>query len=243
MNWKQDLFQTLSKDLVEEERQFIASSSFVVRQRLLEEFVKKALESNGKTLDQQDTLVKSKLRDRGLKLQEKSTKGRQQHSKKPKRRKQQRLTMKVLKRNNLFAISKRERSFQAFIPLHWLWLEYARQVLVNSDILTSREKLNCSQLHSQVSMEWLYRMDFHGAILTVVRSKAPQHVGCWGIVLKETSNVFEMIRKDNTLVAIPKNISDFGCRIDNFCFILHGSAYRVKSSERSVKKLKRRSVD
>ncbi|EME32850.1 alpha-1,3-mannosyl-glycoproteinbeta-1,2-N-acetylglucosaminyltransferase isoform 1 [Galdieria sulphuraria] len=233
-------FQALSKDLVEDERKFMASSSVALRQKLLEELLREALESSGKTLEEQETLVKIKLRDRGLKLQENQQR---QQSKSSKRKKQTHLTAKELRGNHLFAIPKKEQCFQAFIPLHWLWLGYARKVLSNSGILSARENCDRSQLHSHSGIEWLYRMDLHGAILTVIRSKAPQQVGNWGIVLQETSNVFKLIRPDNTVVAVPKEISDWGCRIDEFCFVLHGKAYRMKSSERSVKKLKRKISD
>ncbi|KAK4523944.1 hypothetical protein GAYE_SCF00G1842 [Galdieria yellowstonensis] len=229
MKEKEDLFQTLAKDLVVEEHQFITYSSVVARQKLLEDLVKKALESSGKTLEQQDSLVKSKLRDRGLTFEEK------QPSKQPKRSKpKKQRTGRKLRGSRLFAIPKEEQCFQAFVPLHWLWLEYARKVLTSLGIQTSAPS------SSQVSLEWIYRMDFHGAIFTIVGSKTPQLVGSWGIVLQETSNVFKIIGPDDTLKVIPKQVCDFGCRIDDFCFILHGKAFRVKSSERSVKKLKRK---
>ncbi|GJD05709.1 Alpha-1,3-mannosyl-glycoprotein 2-beta-N-acetylglucosaminyltransferase [Galdieria sulphuraria] len=224
MTEKEDFFQALSKDLVEDERKCMASSSVALRQKLLEELLREALESSGKTLEEQETLVKIKLRDRGLKLQENQQR---QQSKSSKRKKQTHLTAKELRGNHLFAIPKKEQCFQAFIPLHWLWLGYARKVLSNSGILSARENCDRSQLHSHSGIEWLYRMDLHGAILTVIRSKAPQQVGNW----------------DNTVVAVPKEISDWGCRIDEFCFVLHGKAYRMKSSERSVKKLKRKISD
>ncbi|GJQ09053.1 hypothetical protein GpartN1_g3352.t1 [Galdieria partita] len=240
MKERENLFQALSKDLAEDECKFIASSSVTIRQKLLEEFVKEALESSGKTSEQQVTLVKSKLRDRGLKLQENQQRLQPKSSK---RKKQTHWTARELRRNHLFEIPRKEQSFQAFIPLHWLWLEYARKVLSQSEILSSLEKLDPSQLHSHSGIEWLYRMDLHGAILTVIRSKAPQHVGSCGIVLQETSSVFKLIRPDNTVAEIPKEICHFGCCIDQFCFVLHGQAYKMKSSERSVKKLKRKVLD
>jgi RNase P/RNase MRP subunit p29 len=240
MTEENNLFQTLSKDLVVEERQFMTTSSVTIRQKLLEGLIKKALESSGKTVEQQDTIVKSKLRDRGLTLKERQPK---QKTKSSKRRKQTHFTAKELRDNDLFSIPKREQRFQAFGPLHWLVLDYARKGLSSSELQTTREKMSRSQLHSQSGIEWIYRMDLHGAILTVVRSSAPQHVGNCGIVLQETKNVFKLIRTDNRVVAIPKFISDFGFRIDDFCFILYGNAYRMKSSERSVKKLKRKLSD
>ena len=43
----------------------------------------------------------------------------------------------------------------------------------------------------------LFRADFHGAQMTVIRSKCYSLVGISGIVAMETKNTFKLLGKDN----------------------------------------------
>lgn len=45
----------------------------------------------------------------------------------------------------------------------------------------------------------LVKSDFHGAIVTVTRSRCPSLVGVNGIVAMDTKNTFKVLGKDNKL--------------------------------------------
>lgn len=45
----------------------------------------------------------------------------------------------------------------------------------------------------------LVKSDFHGAIVTVTRSRCPSLVGITGIVAMDTKNTFKILGKDNKL--------------------------------------------
>ncbi|KAG0273861.1 RNase P/RNase MRP complex subunit, partial [Linnemannia gamsii] len=82
--------------------------------------------------------------------------------------------------------------------------------------------------------------DFHGAIVTVARSKCPTFIGVSGIVAQETENVFKIITPNNALRVVPKVNSVFTIHIRNSLFTLHGNQFRYRASQRSSKKFKSR---
>lgn len=53
---------------------------------------------------------------------------------------------------------------------------------------------NWDQLSSQ-----LYKADYHGAKVRVVRSKCPSYVGVEGIVVMDTKNTFRILAQDNVV--------------------------------------------
>ena len=68
------------------------------------------------------------------------------------------------------------------------------------------------------------KADFHGAIMTVVRSTCPPFVGTRGIVLQETENVFRFITKQNLIKTIPKAVrKGFRCALP-WCMV-HGACF------------------
>lgn len=45
----------------------------------------------------------------------------------------------------------------------------------------------------------LYKADYHGALMTVVKSKCPSHVGIQGIAVMDTKNTFKVLGDDDIL--------------------------------------------
>ena len=81
-------------------------------------------------------------------------------------------------------------------PLHALWREYMADAFADD--------LNRKRAPDE---HRLLKADWHGAILTVVRSKQPPLVGVSGILLQETQHLFKLIRPDDTVVVVPKAAS------------------------------------
>jgi len=88
--------------------------------------------------------------------------------------------------------------------------------------------------------------DFHGAILTVVRSVNPGYVGLTGICVKETKKTFQLISKDDSLKIVPKSGSVFRFDVNltgkdderPFAAEIQGSSFLFRPSERVGKKIK-----
>lgn len=109
----------------------------------------------------------------------------------------------------------------------------------------------------------LVKADFHGAVVRVVRSKCPGHVGTEGIVAMDTKNTFKVVGRDNRtrsecggtvagflnvcsnnyslqhfIAAIPKQDSVFRIQIDGIECTIFGRHLGIRPAERSVKKIK-----
>ncbi|XP_034437473.1 ribonuclease P protein subunit p29 isoform X2 [Hippoglossus hippoglossus] len=127
----------------------------------------------------------------------------------------------------IFQIKPQNQRYELFLPLHELW----RQYIID---LCSGLKPTSPQLVQQK----LLKADFHGAIITVVRSKCPSYVGTTGILVQEFKHVFKMITKENRLKVIPKRNSVFAVEINGFISHIYGSKFEQRASERSAKKFK-----
>uniref|UniRef100_A0A6B2LNY3 Uncharacterized protein n=1 Tax=Arcella intermedia TaxID=1963864 RepID=A0A6B2LNY3_9EUKA len=108
--------------------------------------------------------------------------------------------------------------------MHALWLQYIGDLLKNSTPEELKAKLT--------------RADFHGCILSVIKSQTPSSVGITGIVIKETQNTFQLITKENTLKVVMKRDTVFTFVYENNLCTLYGNLFLVRSAERSVKKWK-----
>ncbi|XP_037390224.1 ribonuclease P protein subunit p29 isoform X2 [Pygocentrus nattereri] len=94
------------------------------------------------------------------------------------------------------------------------------------------------QNNPQMIQQKLLKADFHGAVLTVVRSKCPSYVGTTGILVQELKHVFKIITKEDRLKTIPKRNSVFSVEMGDFITHIYGSRFELRSSERSAKKFK-----
>jgi len=150
---------------------------------------------------------------------------------KPKLTRKKKLSSKVKKELKIYDIKQDVGRYAVYLPLHELWLDYFREVMdLQHVILDGKDK---TQIYSK-----LFKADYHGCIMTVTRSKCPSYIGLTGIVLQETRNVLKIITKEDKLKTIPKFNCVFTFEVDGFTFTIFGNHFRVKSSERAVKKFK-----
>ncbi|KAG0299932.1 RNase P/RNase MRP complex subunit [Linnemannia gamsii] len=136
------------------------------------------------------------------------------------------LTAKEKRQLNVYDIPLASRKYELFEPLHQLWKGYVEELFGSSNPLAFTQKL--------------LKADFHGALITVARSKCPTFIGVSGIVAQETENVFKIITPNNALRVVPKVNSVFTIQIRNSLFTLHGNQFRYRASQRSSKKFKSR---
>ncbi|KAG0064374.1 RNase P/RNase MRP complex subunit [Linnemannia elongata] len=136
------------------------------------------------------------------------------------------LTAKEKRQLNVYDIPLASRKYELFEPLHELWKGYVEELFGTSNPLAFTQKL--------------LKADFHGAIITVARSKCPTFIGVSGIVAQETENVFKIITPNNALRVVPKVNTVFTIHIRNSLFTLHGNQFRYRASQRSSKKFKSR---
>lgn len=107
----------------------------------------------------------------------------------------------------------------------------------------------------------ILKVDFHGAKISVVRSKNPSLVGAKGIVILDTKGTFKIVSKDDKIrsklktqhnnptvslkltlyfeiPAIPKNDSVFLVHWNDIQLTVFGKHLNTRPAERSVKKYK-----
>uniref|UniRef100_A0A3Q3WQ80 Ribonuclease P protein subunit p29 n=1 Tax=Mola mola TaxID=94237 RepID=A0A3Q3WQ80_MOLML len=148
-------------------------------------------------------------------------------AKKRKSKKAKGLNAQQKREMKIFQI-KPEHQRLLFLPLHELWRQYITDL--------------CSGLKPTSSPEFvqqkLLKADFHGAFITVIRSKCPSYVGTEGILVQEFKHVLKIITKEDKLKVIPKRNSVFAVEINGFVSYIYGSKFEQRASERSAKKFK-----
>ncbi|CAL8404470.1 unnamed protein product [Boreogadus saida] len=144
------------------------------------------------------------------------------------KRKSKALSAGEKRRLKVFDIKPEHQRYELFLPLNNLWKQY---------ILSICNGLRRSS-NPQLIQQKLLKADFHGAILTVVRSKCPSYVGATGILVQEFKHIFKIITKEDRLKVIPKKNSVFAVEVNGFVSHIYGSKFQYRASERSVKKFK-----
>ncbi|XP_044283939.1 ribonuclease P protein subunit p29 isoform X3 [Varanus komodoensis] len=146
------------------------------------------------------------------------------------RKKKKGLSAKQRRAMHLFEIKPEQQRYEIFLPLHELWKQYIRDL--------------CNGLRPdaqpQMIQNKLLKADFHGALVTVSKSKCPSYVGLTGIILQEMKHVFKIITKEDKLKIIPKQNNVFSMETDGFVSYIYGSRIQFRASERSAKKFKGR---
>lgn len=148
--------------------------------------------------------------------------------KEKKKRKTKSLSAKERQEMKIFEIKPEQQRYELFLPLHELWKQYIRD-------LCGGLKPNAQPLMVQSK---LLKADFHGALITVAKSRCPSYVGATGIILQEMKHIFKIITKDDKLKVIPKSNSVFSVEIDGFVSYIYGSKFQFRASERSARKFK-----
>ncbi|XP_016352547.1 ribonuclease P protein subunit p29-like [Sinocyclocheilus anshuiensis] len=148
--------------------------------------------------------------------------------KKGKTRKAKGLNAKERRQLKIFQLKPAHQKYVLFLPLHELWKQYIVDL--------------CNGLkpgsNPQMIQQKLLKADFHGAVLTVVRSKCPSYVGLTGILVQQLKHVFKITTKEDKLKVIPKRNSVFSVELGDFVTHIYGSKFELRSSERSAKKFK-----
>lgn len=123
-------------------------------------------------------------------------------------------------------IPKAEQKYDIYVPLMNLWKSYAESVVGNEPQKTAGDRI--------------LRMDLHGAPVRVVRSKDPGLVGVEGILIAETANTIIVVVKANRTLTVPKNVSIISVQFEKFSVELNLQGIRMRASERSAKKIKKK---
>eukprot|EP01087_Luapelamoeba_hula_P002258 TRINITY_DN1194_c3_g1_i3.p1 TRINITY_DN1194_c3_g1~~TRINITY_DN1194_c3_g1_i3.p1 ORF type:complete len:296 (-),score=72.41 TRINITY_DN1194_c3_g1_i3:35-922(-) len=138
--------------------------------------------------------------------------------------KKARIVRRKEKREKGLCNIKERVTYAQFVPLNELWNQYINDTLkdANGQAFTTR----------------MLKADFHGAIVTVIQSKCPSLIAAEGIVIKETSNTFQIINKANKLKVIPKQNSIFSITACSKTVTLYGNNFMFRSADRSARKFK-----
>jgi len=139
------------------------------------------------------------------------------------------LKRKEKKRLKAFHIPKEGHVYNNYLPLNKLWNEY-----INS---MAEIPLPHSALPAR-----LIKADFHGAKITVDRSKCPTLIGITGILIQETENTMKLVTPDDKMKIIPKKGCVFSVNVLGKKVEIFGNHILYRSSERSVKKFKEKST-
>lgn len=154
---------------------------------------------------------------------------------KARKKKKQFLTRKEKKALGFFenAIPK-SLIYKDFLPMNAIWLEYMNSVLdiQNKSIPVPTDKAWDTFTQS------IYRADFHGSILNVVRSKCPSYIGKTGICIMDTKNTFKILSENNVVSTIPKKECVFQIIMKAMKIQIFGKHLGVRPAERTTKKVK-----
>ena len=169
--------------------------------------------------------MKISLKEKAL-LLDRANLERKQNSQKRKRRKKL-VSSRLTREARLHHIPKEEQKYAHFLPLHSLWEQYIRSTF----------KSGSNELSIRAD-ERLLKIDFHGALFTVINSKCPSLIGLRGIVAKETKLMFQLVTECDELKTVPKKNSIFMMEVDKFRIKMNGDAIVGKPGFRTTKKIK-----
>lgn len=126
-------------------------------------------------------------------------------------------------------IPKEEQKYALYEPLAQLWRDYVNNAVGDG----SRQNIS----------ERIVRMDLHGAVVQVVRSKDPGLVGVRGILIAETANTILVVTKADRVITVPKSVAVIRFVVGKKLVELVLPALMFRASERSVRKLKKTKKD
>ena len=111
---------------------------------------------------------------------------------KKRRQKPKPLSAKEKRISGIYDIPKEQQKYAIYVPLHRMWVQYMWEVL-------GIEEGKQTFVTAQGAGSKLVSADYHGAELTVVRSRCVGMVGLEGIVVKDTKFTFQIITARNQL--------------------------------------------
>lgn len=92
----------------------------------------------------------------------------------------------------IYDVPESARKYEIYVPLHKMWIDYMWEVLG----MKVGEK---SYVTAQNTGSKLTSADYHGANISVVRSRCVGMVGLAGIVIRDTKFTFQLITEKNEL--------------------------------------------
>ncbi|EFN61413.1 Ribonuclease P protein subunit p29 [Camponotus floridanus] len=132
---------------------------------------------------------------------------------------------------------KNQIKYSNLLPLNQLWLSYIRKVLGVESFTSIPE--NSNNPNWENVNQQLIKADFHGAKISIEKSKCPTLVGLTGIVIQDTKNTFRICGLDNVIRTIPKDVVKIHIHLDNGVILkAFGRQLRIRPVERAVKKFK-----
>ncbi|CAG8453740.1 13626_t:CDS:2 [Ambispora gerdemannii] len=190
-------------------------------------FVTDAVASRAKDPEQ---IYSEKIKDKSLLLDNPPKASRETREKrKLKRRaiiKGKSMTAKEKRQLKIYELPKEACKYEYFEQLNALWMGYMEELWGPPG---SKESTLAPKL---------LKADFHGAILTVTKSKCPSYIGISGICIQETENTFKLITRKNICKRIPKAKSIFTFELRGAQFLIHGDQFAYRASARANKKFK-----
>lgn len=108
------------------------------------------------------------------------------------RRKVKPLSAKEKRISGIYDIPDAVKKYEIFVPLHRMWVGYMWEIL-------GMKEGGKGFVSAQSAGSKLASADYHGAELTVVRSRCAGMVGLEGIVVKDTKFTFQIITRKNEL--------------------------------------------
>jgi len=158
------------------------------------------------------------------------------------------LTAREKKDLGLSKLDKDGLRFETFKKLHYLWLDYMREIIDFGKIETSETAIDTGAayggrmpavLDENLQLK-ICRADMHGCLMKVTRALNSCLIGIQGIVVMETRHTFQIIDKKNILRNVPKSGTCFTFVIDGLLITISGSSFVMKPHERAVRKWKRK---
>lgn len=137
--------------------------------------------------------------------------------------------------------NRNQMKYSDLLPLNQLWLQYMRGALGVESFADMPKNPNSSNWES-INLQ-LMKADFHGAKISINRSKCPSLAGVTGIVIQDTKNTFRVCGTDNVIRTIPKDVVKINVYLDDGVILkAFGRELCIRPAERAVKKFKNSSI-
>lgn len=143
------------------------------------------------------------------------------------------LTRKEKRQLRFYTIPRDSVKYEDVLSMNQIWTGYMEQLLE-----LDKPVPECSSKNWDSFTQSIYKADFHGSILHVIRSKCPSYVGKMGICIMDTKHTFKIVSKDNVITTIPKKTCVFELHLKNMRITLFGKHMCIRPAERSTKKFK-----
>jgi len=138
---------------------------------------------------------------------------------------------------SLNKFGKKDLKYRDMLPLNSMWLNYMYPMLG----IRNYKDLPTNPIDSrwETVNQKLIKADYHGAVVTITRSRSSNTVGTKGIIIQDTKNTLRLLSKDNVIRMIPKESCVFLIHLENNVKVqVFGKELCVRPAERSVKKFK-----